>query len=300
MSQEIEGVAMRFIRILLLILVIGIGSVAIRVAIKDISAKTVTIENKTLINPMGVTTDGKYIYVTNTNQHNISVFDQRGKYIKSFGKKGISPGQFQFPVDVALSSEGKLYIADLKNYRIQVFSNEGEYEAYFPKEKEIKPVAITLDKNNNVVVSDILSHTIKIYKPNGVLIKEFGDYGEEEGRFQYANGVAVSNDGNIYVSDSQNMRIQIFNSNGEFLKSFNADFQMGQPKGISIYKNRLYVVDTLMQKIYMFDLEGNYIKSIGESGNNFEFPNDVFVLGERVYVTNRTSNQVISIHREDE
>lgn len=294
---------MRFIRTFLIIMVIGIGSVAMSVAIKDISANSsdnlIIIENETIDSPMGVATDGKYLYAANSNQHNILVFDLKGKPIKKIGQEGISPGQFKYPVDIAVSPNGKLYIADLENHRIQVLSKDGEYDSYFPKKKEIKPVAVTFDKEGNIVISDILSHTIKVYKQNGELIKEFGTYGEAEGSFKYANGVAVSDNGYFYVSDSQNMRLQVFNREGEFLKSFNADMQMGQPKGISIYNNELYVTDTLLQKILVFDLEGDYLKSIGEKGNLFNFPNDVFVTRERIFVANRTSNQVISMKKEE-
>ncbi len=57
----------------------------------------------------------------------ISKFTKDGKFIKSFGKLGSGPGDFRGPHDLAMDAEGRLFVADRGNMRIQIFDQEGKY-----------------------------------------------------------------------------------------------------------------------------------------------------------------------------
>jgi sugar lactone lactonase YvrE len=54
-------------------------------------------------------------------------FSKDGKFIKSWGTKGAEPGQFDVPHSSAIDSQGRLFIADRSNNRIQIFTQDGEY-----------------------------------------------------------------------------------------------------------------------------------------------------------------------------
>ena len=63
------------------------------------------------------------VYVVEYGSDRVSIlnFDQTGKYIKSFGKKGDKDGEFDRPYAIAVSDEGDVYVSDTYNNRIQVF-----------------------------------------------------------------------------------------------------------------------------------------------------------------------------------
>jgi tripartite motif-containing protein 71 len=52
------------------------------------------------------------------------VFDENGKFIIKFGTKGKQDGQFNRPEDLAIDQDGKVFVADTGNSRIQVFGTK--------------------------------------------------------------------------------------------------------------------------------------------------------------------------------
>ena len=69
---------------------------------------------------------GNY-FITDSGNHRIRKFDHQWLEIMSFGEKGSEPGQFQYPLCITVAPNDLLYIADLNNDRIQVFSPFGQY-----------------------------------------------------------------------------------------------------------------------------------------------------------------------------
>jgi sugar lactone lactonase YvrE len=61
----------------------------------------------------------------NTNAR-IVKFSKDGKFIKSWGKKGSSPGEFDIPHALAMDSRGRLFVGDRQNNRIQIFDQDGK------------------------------------------------------------------------------------------------------------------------------------------------------------------------------
>jgi DNA-binding beta-propeller fold protein YncE len=57
----------------------------------------------------------------------ISKFTKDGKFIKSFGRLGTGPGEFKTPHDLAMDAQGRLYVADRGNMRIQIFDQDGTF-----------------------------------------------------------------------------------------------------------------------------------------------------------------------------
>ena len=57
----------------------------------------------------------------------IMKFDKDGKFLKTWGKKGMGPGEFDVIHTVALDSRGRLFVGDRQNDRIQIFDAEGKF-----------------------------------------------------------------------------------------------------------------------------------------------------------------------------
>ena len=73
------------------------------------------------------------------------------------------------------------------------------------------PLFFCLDPLNNFVISDYISHSIRVFSPEGNLLHTVGREGHEQGMFYYPEGVAVTPNGRLVcVSANQNYGLQIF------------------------------------------------------------------------------------------
>ena len=77
--------------------------------------------------PTGVAVDKDgNLYVADTLNNRIEVFDADGAFIRTWGKNGDGPGYFARPKGVAIDSDGHVWVADGMQDRVQVFTNEGQ------------------------------------------------------------------------------------------------------------------------------------------------------------------------------
>jgi len=88
----------------------------------------------------------------------IAKFSKDGKYIKTWGRKGIAPGEFDLPHCLAFDSKGRLLVGDRNNNRIQVFDQEGNFIEQFTQFS--RPSGIAIDKNDVIYVADSESESV--------------------------------------------------------------------------------------------------------------------------------------------
>ena len=79
-------------------------------------------------------------------------FTNDGKFIKSWGKKGAGPGEFDTPHALAMDSAGRLFVGDRSNNRIQIFDQEGKFLAEWRQFG--RPSGLYIDKNDILYVAD--------------------------------------------------------------------------------------------------------------------------------------------------
>ena len=87
----------------------------------------------------------------NTNAR-IVKFDKTGKFIKSWGKKGSAPGEFDGPHTLAMDSQGRLFVGDRGNNRIQIFDQDGKFLDQWMQFS--RPSGVYIDKNDVIYVAD--------------------------------------------------------------------------------------------------------------------------------------------------
>jgi sugar lactone lactonase YvrE len=79
-------------------------------------------------------------------------FTKDGKFIKTWGKKGPGPGEFDTPHNLAFDSRGRLFVADRGNSRIQIFDQDGKF---LDEWKQFgRPSGIYIDKNDTLYAAD--------------------------------------------------------------------------------------------------------------------------------------------------
>lgn len=77
-----------------------------------------------LARPRGLAVDDRHdrIIIVDYLRHAASAYTLKGEYLFELGGKGDRPGWLLYPTDVCVDTEGKIYIADTFNHRVQVFS----------------------------------------------------------------------------------------------------------------------------------------------------------------------------------
>lgn len=111
--------------------------------------------------PDGVAVDGEgNLYVADTWNNRIEIFDADGQFVSAFGKAGDGPGYFSRPKGVAIDSDGHIWVADGMQDRIQVFDKTGQLLIAFGGHGLLPGqfqglVAITIDKRDRVFTTEI-------------------------------------------------------------------------------------------------------------------------------------------------
>jgi sugar lactone lactonase YvrE len=87
----------------------------------------------------------------NTNAR-IVKFTSDGKFIKTWGKKGTAPGEFDLPHALAMDSRGRLFVGDRRNNRIQIFEQDGTFITAWTQFS--RPSGLYIDHNDVIYVAD--------------------------------------------------------------------------------------------------------------------------------------------------
>lgn len=168
--------------------------------------------------PRGIAVDSQgRVFVADTGNKRIAVFDEDGNYITEFGTAGLDPGQFDEPVGVAVSKEGTVFVTDTWNQRIQSFIPNEDASLYFPLHQwdvnawfgqslENKPF-IAVGEDNHVFITDPEGYRVIEFTENGEFVRTWGDFGTGPAEIGLAAGVAVDTEGAIWVTDAGNNRI---------------------------------------------------------------------------------------------
>jgi DNA-binding beta-propeller fold protein YncE len=112
-------------------------------------------------------------------------FSRDGKYLLQWGKRGNGPGEFMLPHNVVVDAQGRVYVTDRDNQRIEVFDANGKYLTEWKETGGVSGMVITND--GNIVTGTVLRDL------NGNVIGRFADA-------QAAHGAAVDKAGNVYLA----------------------------------------------------------------------------------------------------
>jgi len=252
---------------------------------------------------VAVNHDNNQIVVADSGNHRIAVFDANGKVVKTFGKFGKGDSEFNYPTSVAVSPEGEIYVVDFNNRRIQIFDEEGKLLRKITEDtagSPFIPVVVTVDEEGEVFVSDLGKQQILVFDRKDKVARSIAKAGTGEGQISYANGLYVDNkNGWLFVADSNNGRVQVFTLEGKFVKSLNRELGFAVPRGIlyDTEAGRLYVVDTLLHQVKVFDGGFKPIGGFGGQGTGdgqLSFPNSM-ARDERgnLYIADRENNRIV-------
>lgn len=259
-----------------------------------------------LTKPMDVAVAGRRIYVSDTNNSRIQVFDYSGKPLFGFGEPGNGKGQFNFPYGLDSAPDGRIFVADLHNATISVFTPDGEFLDYFPPgtpegKTLVKPAGLRII-SGRVYVTDVALGKVFVFNLSGDKLLEIGEPGQGPGQLSSPNAVTVAGN-RVYVVDTGNHRVTAFDTGGKFLLEFDGMAGSEQslvvnPRGVGADgRGVLYVVSNLTSRVEGFDREGNALFNFGGPGTaegQMVLPNGLDIDDQgRIYVTDTVNGRVV-------
>lgn len=169
-------------------------------------------------NPSGLAIDRRTrrLYVADAARHQVLAYStESGALVSTLGSRGAGPGQFNFPTNICVDAQGRLYVADTLNFRIQIFDADGRFVKTFGELGDgpgflNRPKGIGVDSEGHVYVVDSSFSNFQIFDTDGQLLLFVGDGGSNAGQFVLPAGLYVDEHDRIYVADQGNSRVQVF------------------------------------------------------------------------------------------
>lgn len=171
--------------------------------------------------PTGIDIDPETgnIYVADTGEHNIKVFDQSGAHINTIGERGSELGQFNAPTYLCIGN-GNLYVSDTLNARVQILTKEGEPVSSIGQRglyigNFTRPKGITKDSDGNIYIVESFYDHLLIFNAAGEYLLPIGGTGTEVGNFFLPAGIWSDTQDRIFMADMLNGRVFIMQYLGE-------------------------------------------------------------------------------------
>ena len=202
-----------------------------------------------MMSPAGIALDDKeFMYVT--SEHKLQKFSSDGSVIAEIGgsKPGNNPGKaFNKPYTVAIRN-GKVYVCDAENDRIQVFDLELHFLECIATDVK-KPQDIAFDNEGKMYVTSKSDNCVYVFDESGNKVHRFGQQNRDGIGLSEPTGIHIY--GNLaLVSDEGVNSIMVYNITGQFITSLVVVGGFSHPRGItSDDKGQIYICDYRQNRI---------------------------------------------------
>ena len=157
------------------------------------------------------------------------------------------------------------------------------------------PYGIAYNSRGEMIVSEWNGHRVSVFDIRG---RTFGSHGDSPDQMIHPRGIAVDDMDNIYVSSEH--KLQKFTSSGELIKCVSGrggkEGEFDVPRGVTLYDDQVFVCDSNNHRNQVFDLDLNFVQSIGSYGKGsgeFNEPHDVkFDTAGNMYVADFNNSRV--------
>jgi hypothetical protein len=177
------------------------------------------------------------IYLLDRKENKILVFDKKGKYLRSFGKKGQGPGEMSGPVGIHLTPAKELLVEDSLNQRFIFFSLDGKFLKSISTAKFLALAGVELDSQGNMIAQHVVFANNKINREIKKFDKDLNplftiatyDFPnilvEKVNPFSFLIIYRVNKDGTILISNLDQYEIKVLNSEGKVIKRILKEYE---------------------------------------------------------------------------
>jgi DNA-binding beta-propeller fold protein YncE len=192
-----------------------------------------------------------------------------------WGRRGVQDGDLVKPRAAAIDANDHLYLVDW-TARIQVFDRDGNYLHHCWKTPDFRngrPSGLSIAPDGNLIVSDSHYHCLRIYSPEGKLLRTLGgEAGTKPGQFAYITDAVQDAAGYYYVAEfGENQRISKLDAEGRFLTCWGSPGteagQFAKIRALALEPGGdLYVADSCNHRIQVFTRDGRFVRTWGTPG----------------------------------
>ena len=141
------------------------------------------------------------IYVCDSNNDRIKVFDENLRLRRIFGAKGAGPGQFKFPTDLEFDHDGNIYVVEFDNHRVQVLSAQEKHIRYIGNDITLLRSPVTAAMYRGFVfVSSFNGNCICVFTKGGEFVTSFG-----HNILNSPESVSIDQDGYVFVTNGKEL-----------------------------------------------------------------------------------------------
>lgn len=115
------------------------------------------------------------VYVVDSGNFRIQVFDRDGKFVKTFGGVGRQPGNFARPREIAIDREGRVYVSDAAFGNLQIFDPDGQLLMHIGERSErdqparyMLPSGLAVDRDGRIYMADEFFRRIDVFRPAAI------------------------------------------------------------------------------------------------------------------------------------
>jgi len=205
------------------------------------------------------------VFICDSGNNRVQVFDKDGKYVNKFGSKGNGKGEFDSPFCVATDSEDNIIVTDSGNYRVQVFDKNFNYLFEYGSKGNgdgqfESPKGVVTNTNDRAIVVDCGgSSSVQMFDNTGKFLVKY-DAEAPDTKFTGHKYVAVDRrNNNIIITDTMRNCLRIFAEDGKLLFTYPYeepfDVAVADNGDIVMVDNNhgLRVFDEKMNKLHRFD-----------------------------------------------
>ena len=151
-----------------------------------------------------VVNDTGHIFVADSNNRRIQVFDMLGNYVSQFGNEG--QNRLGSPQGIAIDSTGNIFVTDTTNHRVQKYDHNGNFVSQFGSGPGNgngtfnSPQGIAVN-STHIFVVDANNFRIQIFEKDGTYVSKFGQLGTGNGQFLRPTAIAIDSTGNIFPNN---------------------------------------------------------------------------------------------------
>ena len=222
----------------------------------------------------------------------------------STGRYGTENGDFKSPQSVAIDPQNKyIFVADLINSRVQVFSFNLSFLFSFPRlSLFLFPYGICVSghlvfitTSSTDYLKNDLGQGLFIYTTNGDYVGSYLNIfiRNEEMQFKSPRGIAVDNDHTVYIADHGKARIIELHND---LSQFKVLFYSNGLQDVKIYKRNIYVL-SVNSEVQSISLENkSFIRKIRAAPLPNNFTTEFFAITDNgFFLSNRRTNCILYI-----
>ncbi len=216
-----------------------------------------------LLLPMAISISGQRVYIADTGNARIAVFDLQGRFVRNlFLRDKNSPAVRPAPVSL-LIMENRIIWSDRENHRLcssdindgtllQCWGERGDADGHFEY-----PYQLAVDAQGYIFAVDVLNARVQMFTSGGRHVMNVGRFGVGvKGGLFRPNGLALNAQDYLLVSDAYLGELAVF-KNGRSLGLLSAGdtvLRFESPTSLTLHEDRLYVTDTANNSIDIFRL----------------------------------------------